>query len=138
MKKLLLTAFAIITVTGIAGAGTAFYFAKQDEPSKPSTPTKHTTRPESSQDITFSADKKTVSYKGVPGETALTSLKTLTDITTETTSYGEMVTGINDIKAQPMKEFWAFYINGKQASEGAGTYKAVAGDKIEWKLEALL
>lgn len=33
------------------------------------------------------------------------------------------------------KEFWAFYVNGKQAEVGAGSYKLKDGDKIEWKIE---
>jgi len=33
------------------------------------------------------------------------------------------------------KEFWAFYINGKQAEVGVGSYELKNGDKIEWKIE---
>ena len=33
------------------------------------------------------------------------------------------------------KEFWAFYVNGKQAEVGAGSYVIKEGDKIEWKIE---
>ena len=33
------------------------------------------------------------------------------------------------------KEFWAFYINGKQAQVGAGSYSVRNNDTIEWKIE---
>ncbi len=46
------------------------------------------------------------------------------------------VTGINGRKADgKKKEYWAFYINGKPATVGAGSYILKQGDKIEWKIE---
>jgi len=33
------------------------------------------------------------------------------------------------------KEFWAFYVNGKQAVVGAGSYFVKNNDTIEWKIE---
>ena len=33
------------------------------------------------------------------------------------------------------KEFWAFYVNGKQAPVGAGSYYVKNNDTIEWKIE---
>ena len=32
-------------------------------------------------------------------------------------------------------EYWAFYLNGKMAQIGAGSYQLKNGDKIEWKIE---
>jgi hypothetical protein len=32
-------------------------------------------------------------------------------------------------------EFWAFYVNGKQAQAGAGSYTLKPNDKILWKIE---
>jgi hypothetical protein len=33
------------------------------------------------------------------------------------------------------REFWAFYVNGKQAQVGAGSYFVKNNDTIEWKIE---
>jgi len=33
------------------------------------------------------------------------------------------------------KEFWSFYINGKQSPVGAGSYFLKNNDTIEWKIE---
>lgn len=88
-------------------------------------------------EITFSEDGKTVSYDGVEGKTALEILKEGTDVTTQSSSYGDFVTGINGREADASSEYWSFYVNGSYASEGAGTYQSKTGDKIEWKLESL-
>ncbi|MCL4363786.1 DUF4430 domain-containing protein [Patescibacteria group bacterium] len=46
------------------------------------------------------------------------------------------VTSINGKEASASKrEYWAFYVNGKLADVGAGSYQLKAGDKIEWKIE---
>ena len=50
---------------------------------------------------------------------------------------GEYVTSINGEKEDSGKNFWAFYINGKQSKIGAGDYKLKNGDKIIWKLEVI-
>lgn len=33
------------------------------------------------------------------------------------------------------REFWALYVNGKQAEVGAGTYRIKNSDTIEWRIE---
>jgi hypothetical protein len=45
------------------------------------------------------------------------------------------VSEINNYSTENKKEFWAFYINGKQATVGAGSYQLRNNDKIEWKIE---
>lgn len=46
------------------------------------------------------------------------------------------ITAINGRVADAAKhEFWAFYVNGKQAVVGAGTYRVKNNDTIEWKIE---
>ena len=92
---------------------------------------------ESSKQITVAKDGKTISYDGVEGRTALQTLKNSLEIETKDTGFGEFVEGINGIKAQAEKEYWALYINGKMVTEGAGTYVQKAGDKVEWRLEKL-
>lgn len=90
---------------------------------------------ESDGEIEFSEDGRVVSYSGRDGETALEVLQSLTAVETEDSDFGEMVTAINDVKAGE-GEFWAFYVNGQQASEGAGTYETTGEDKVEWRLES--
>jgi hypothetical protein len=46
------------------------------------------------------------------------------------------VTGIDgQVSDSQKKEFWAFYVNGKQAQVGAGSYFLKNNDTIEWKVE---
>jgi hypothetical protein len=51
-------------------------------------------------------------------------------------SLGEMITGIDGNTAR-LDQFWAFYLNGKLANEGAGAYVLKNNDKIEWKLNSV-
>ncbi len=70
------------------------------------------------------------------GKTALDLLNETESAVTTGEKENAYVVGINGIKAEEeKKEFWAFYINGKQAAVGAGSYKLKDGDKIEWKKE---
>jgi LPXTG-motif cell wall-anchored protein len=50
-------------------------------------------------------------------------------------SWGDMITTIDDLSADKT-HFWAFYINGVAAKEGAGTYKVQDGDKLSFKYES--
>ena len=87
--------------------------------------------------LEISADGKTVAYAGIADETALETLKSLTEVETESTSFGEMVVGIHGLEADASSEYWSFYINGEAAQVGAGTYEAVEGDTFEWQLTGL-
>lgn len=69
-----------------------------------------------------------------------TALDLLKQTTSSAVTVGEnenaYVVGINGIKAEEeKKEFWSFYVNGKLAPVGAGSYILQEGDKIEWKKE---
>ena len=78
-----------------------------------------------------------ITYKGKEGNTALAILKTAYNVQTKTfDGIGEMVTGINGVEPDS-KQFWAFYVNGKQAEVGAGQYQTKDGDTISWKLDAI-
>ena len=90
-----------------------------------------------SVNFSISEDGKLLQYDGQPDETALATLKSQTEVKVKDTEFGEFVEAINGVAADSSKEYWAFYVNGKLASEGAGTYKAKEGDKLEWKLENL-
>jgi hypothetical protein len=74
---------------------------------------------------------------GVEGKAALETFKAQYAIETkEYPGMGEYVTSINGREAAA-DEFWAFYVNSAQATEGAGTYKAKAGDKLEFRIEKI-
>ncbi len=72
----------------------------------------------------------------VVGKTALDLTKEKTNIKTKGEGVNAYVTEINGQEAlNSKKEYWAFYVNGKMAEVGSGSYKLKNGDKIEWKIE---
>lgn len=91
-----------------------------------------------SNNLTKPVSSNTYSYDGQDGKTALELLKAkYPNTTTESSTYGDYVTGIDGVKADSSKEYWAFYVNGEVANEGAGTYQTKSSDKIEWRLELM-
>jgi len=79
-----------------------------------------------------------VSYEGQNGKTALELLKNKYKVETkEFTGMGEFVTSIGGVAAEDGKNFWAFYVDGEMAMEGASTYKTKNGEKIEWRLDEI-
>lgn len=138
MNKTKQMAIAVV-IAAIVGVG-GFWVMNRSDDKKPTTDTAQNTQQvqeAAKPKITFSEDKKTVSYEGVTGKTALEVLKDGTAVETQTSDFGDFVTSINGVKADEKKEYWSFYVNGAYASEGAGTYKTTNGEKIEWKLENL-
>lgn len=84
----------------------------------------------------FSPTKKSVTKQQFVSKTALDFTKETNKVVTKGEGANAYVVEINGRKADDTKkEFWAFYVNGKQAMVGAGSYKLKEGDKIEWKLE---
>lgn len=82
------------------------------------------------------AKEKTISLSVPSDATALEALEQFFPV--ETTGKGPeaYITAINAYKASSeKKEFWAFYVNNKQAAVGAGSYKLQNGDVIIWKIE---
>lgn len=70
------------------------------------------------------------------GKTALDLTKEKANIKTKGEGANAYVTEINGQEAlNSKKEYWAFYVNGKPATVGAGSYKLKAGDRIEWRIE---
>jgi hypothetical protein len=131
MQKTKLKALVIAALLVVGAGGGSLYVLNRHEPAK---------QPKAAQTaqhewLTSSADKKTVSYEGQTGKTALETLKSLAQVKTQSSSYGDFVTSINGVAADGSKQFWSFYVNGKLASEGAGTYKTTNGQKIEWRVE---
>ncbi|MBI5127281.1 DUF4430 domain-containing protein [Candidatus Roizmanbacteria bacterium] len=70
------------------------------------------------------------------GNTALQLTQERMDVDVRGEGKNAYVTGINGREADSKKkEYWAFYVNGKPAEVGAGSYILKQGDKIEWKIE---
>lgn len=122
----------VVLIVAIAVFGAWFVWPKsapapQNQPSQTQTAEK----------IDVTADGKTVNYTGKDGQTALAVLQSLTQVTSEDSAYGKMVTGINGVTAEKNKTYWAFYVDGAYANEGAGTFITKNGQKLQWKLEAI-
>ncbi|MGA3150525.1 MAG: DUF4430 domain-containing protein [Candidatus Saccharimonadales bacterium] len=75
-----------------------------------------------------------ISYKGENGKDALTLLKQHAQVQTKHYSFGDFVVSINGIAGNGPK-YWTFYINGKEASVGAGAYITKNSDILDWKLQ---
>jgi len=75
-----------------------------------------------------------VSYHGENGANALTLLKKYAQVQTKHYSFGDMVTSVNGVAGNGPK-YWTFYINGKMANVGAGSYTTKSSDTISWKLQ---
>lgn len=112
-----------------------FFVINSNTPS--TTNNSETPTTESSNVATQSAKPRTLAYRGQEGKTALELLKGA--VTIETQGEGEMafVTTINGYKPDVTAEFWAFYVNDKQAEVGAGSYITKSTDMIEWRLEEI-
>jgi hypothetical protein len=76
-----------------------------------------------------------ISYKGVQGKNALALLQTHAQVSVKSSSYGPYVDAINGVRGGTSGKYWMFYVNGKQASVGAGSYITKVGDFIEWKFQ---
>ncbi len=83
-----------------------------------------------------SSQTGTITYQGVEGRTALELLKENHEVESAMYDFGEFVTSIDGQAADDTANFWAFYVNGAQASVGAGEYQTKPDDVIEWRLEA--
>jgi len=72
----------------------------------------------------------------VVGSTALQALYKTHKIQSKGLGANAFITAIDGrIASDEKREFWAFYVNGKQADVGAGTYVVKNNDTIEWKIE---
>lgn len=136
MKNIKLTVIALIAALVVGVGGVSLYTVnRNDDKVDNQQSTSQQTTEQTTAKLTSSEDKKTVSYEGQTGKTALEVLKSLADVKTKDSSYGEFVVAINGVEADGTAEFWSFYVNGTLASEGAGTYKSTNGEKIEWRVE---
>lgn len=75
-----------------------------------------------------------ISYHGQEGINALSLFKKHANVETKHYSFGDMVISINGTSGKGPK-YWTFYINGKEASVGAGSYTTESSDTLMWKLQ---
>lgn len=93
--------------------------------------------PEAQQDELPAQTLEHVSYRGQEGKNALDLLKASHKVDVKTYSgLGEFVDGIDGVKSDT-QHFWSFYVNGKQATVGAGSYTTKTSELIEWKFEKI-
>lgn len=133
MKKSKVIAATLVVMITVAGGSLFWLSQNQQQPQA----TQQAPQAETTEAITFNEEGTAVTYGGKEGETALQTLESLTTVSTEESSFGDFVTGINGVFADSTTQYWAFYANGQVANEGAGTYQAHAGDTFEWRLEDL-
>ncbi len=70
------------------------------------------------------------------GETALELIKRTHPVVTKDYDFGTLVESIDGVKNGTDNNYWILYINGKQASVGAGAYTIQKQDALEWRFEA--
>lgn len=75
-----------------------------------------------------------ISYRGKNGVNAFALLQKYATVQSKHYSFGEFVTSINGVAGNGPK-YWTFYVNGKQAKVGAGSYITKDSDTITWKLQ---
>lgn len=93
--------------------------------------------PEAPQDELPAQTAEHVSYRGQDGKNALDLLKAGHKVEVKVYSgIGEFVDGIDGLKSDA-QHFWSFYVNGKQATVGAGSYTTKTTELIEWKFERI-
>ena len=69
-------------------------------------------------------------------KTALDLLRRSASVVAKGDKENAYIVEINGRRVDDRKnEYWAFYLNGKMAQIGAGSYQLKNGDKIEWKIE---
>lgn len=122
--------FSLVLVALVVFAGYFFYQSKS-QPTK-----KSTIQQNLSVYLKLAGEESFSRSEVVVGKTALDLTKEKANIKTKGEGANAYVTEINGITAQvSKKEYWAFYVNGKMAEVGAGSYQLKEGDKIEWKIE---
>jgi len=130
MNKKIVVSMLFVLLVGITGY---FQFFPKKE-----VPKKLNTRPTLSikQIIRIDSDVSEKREYITVGSTALQALYKTHKIQSKGLGTNAFITSIDGRTASDEKrEFWAFYVNGKQAEVGAGTYVVKNNDTIEWKIE---
>lgn len=121
--------YITIAVVAIGTISLAAYYCYQTQINK------NTTNNVEIKDEKNSANNE-ISYKGKTNTTALSLLEKNAEIKTSGSGKNAFVTTINGVTANPKNQYWAFYINGKSATVGAGSYITKDSDTIIWKLSS--
>jgi hypothetical protein len=87
--------------------------------------------------VTTNAQHQTtqLSYHGQAGQNALVLLEKHASVQVKHYSFGDMVTSIDSTSGTGPK-YWTLYINGKEATVGAGSYVTKSTDTVTWKLQS--
>lgn len=129
-KKLFYRIFILVLVVLAIFAGYSFYQTKLLSTKKSIAQQTLTVY------LKISGQKDFIKQEIISGKTALDLIKEKTKVVTKGKGANAYVVEINGRVAEDSKkEFWAFYVNGKKAEVGAGSYQLKEGDKIEWKIE---
>ncbi|MFH0773599.1 MAG: DUF4430 domain-containing protein [bacterium] len=113
--------------------GTAFIQYKTSLPEKNIVPA---FRFQVKQIITIDDKHYQSTVQSKTGSTALQLLGATHKVASKGEKENTFITAIDGRVADSKKrEFWAFYVNGKQATVGAGSYRIKNNDTIEWKIE---
>jgi hypothetical protein len=128
-KKLETIVIAVVIL--LLGVAYGFLSNKADAPTTDTNAQQSESAAEQQVPATF------VRYPGQDGRTALDLLKASHRV--ETQSFGDMGEFVQAIDglASDGSHFWAFYLNGSQATVGAGSYVTKSSDSIEWRLEKI-
>lgn len=132
-RNLVLLAVALFAILG-------FVYWQNSSPQSASTPTPTQVAVERRAVVEITANTKESKKFEIESFTEGTTALGITEAVVTVKKKGEgeqaFVTSIDGLEAKEGKrEFWAFYVNGKQAEVGAGTYKVQNGDVISWKIE---
>lgn len=146
-KKIILIALAVVFLAAgcnktepVRDAGTNdtnLEQANQQSANQIVSSTPKTQAPVKEKPVAVEPVENAIKYNGQEGKNALELLKA--KYTVETKSYGsagEFVESINGVKPDT-KHFWKFFVNGKSASVGAGSYITKSADVLEWKLDTI-
>jgi hypothetical protein len=126
-KNLLIGVFLFVLI------GTAFIQYRNSIPQKKVVAENHISV---KQTVLVDGSKKESTQKVRLGTTALQLLRNSYKIVTKGEGKNAFITTIEERTASDTeREFWAFYVNGKQATVGAGSYYLKNSDTIEWKIE---
>ncbi len=127
----------IISINGITATAPYYwaFYANEEEASegagsyKPEVGDTLSFRYKSWEDNTYTTED-TIKIVGLTSDsTALSMLKEVELVETEDSDWGPMITSINGLAAAGTY-YWAFYVNGEEASVGAGAYKPKVGEAL--------
>ena len=144
MKKQYIIAAAIVYILLFSGM---YYWAAVIKPKLSQTPVERgliskegaAARIRMTQRIVHSPSEASSSAQPMDvrdGETALELIKRTHPVVTKDYDFGTLVESIDGVKNGSDNKYWILYVNGKQASVGAGAYTIQNNDLIEWRFEA--